>query len=90
MISEDIIKAKVNASAQTVEFIQGEEDSGAAVNSTQLEMIRTLETQNTRIVKLMTKAEELDKTIKLSDQFIQVTVQRQSKHQDDGEEDMIA
>ena len=80
MISEDIIKAKVSASTQTVEFIQGEDDSGSAVNSSQLGMIRTLEQQNKRIVDMMGKAAALDKQIKLSEQFIQVTVQKQSKH----------
>ena len=87
MISEDIIKAKVSASTQTVEFIQGEDDSGSAVNSTQLGMIRTLEVQNKRIVVMMGRADALDKQIKLSEQFVQVTVQRQTKNQDE-EEDM--
>ena len=32
MISEDVIKAKINTNAQTVEFTQ-DEDSGSGVNS---------------------------------------------------------
>ena len=42
MISEDVIKAKINTNAQTVEFTQ-DEDSGSGVNSAQLELIQTLE-----------------------------------------------
>ena len=43
MITEDVIKARISASTQTVEFIESEEDSGAAINPSQLELIRTLE-----------------------------------------------
>ena len=43
MISEDVIKARISASTQTVEFIESEEDSGAGINPSQLELIRTLE-----------------------------------------------
>ena len=74
MISEDVIKARISASTQTVEFIESEEDSGAAINPSQLELIRTLEKQNTRIVKLMGKAEQLNRSIKLSEEYIQVSV----------------
>ena len=42
MISEDVIKAKINTNAQTVEFTQ-DEDSGSGVNPAQLELIQTLE-----------------------------------------------
>ena len=51
-------------------------------------MIRTLETQNKRIVQMMNRADEMDKQIRLSEQYIQVTVQRQSKHQDEEAEGM--
>lgn len=79
MISEDIIKAKISASTQTVEFIETEDDSGAAVNPNQLELIRTLEKQNSRIVKLMARAEHLDRNIKMSDEYIQVAAQKQER-----------
>ena len=42
MISEDVIKAKINTNAQTVEFTQ-DEDSGSGVSSAQLDLIQTLE-----------------------------------------------
>ena len=79
MISEDIIKAKISASTQTVEFIETEDDSGAAVNPNQLELIRNLEKQNSRIVKLMARAEHLDRNIKMSDEYIQVAAQKQER-----------
>ena len=43
MISEDVIKARVSASTQTVEFIESEDDTGAGINPKQLQLIQTLE-----------------------------------------------
>ena len=39
MISEDVIKARVSASTQTVEFIESEDEAGAGINPKQLELI---------------------------------------------------
>jgi len=72
MITEDIIKARVSASTQTVEFIESEEDTGAGINPKQLELIQTLEKQNSRIVTLMKTAESLNSRIKQSDEYITV------------------
>ena len=85
MISEDIIKAKISASTQTVEFIESEESSGTGINPNQLELIRTLERQNMRIVQLMQNAEELNRVIKVSPEYVQVTVQKESKHAQEDE-----
>lgn len=87
MISEDIIKAKISTSAQTVEFIQ-EEDSGSGVNSTQLELIQTLERQSSRIVNLMKDAAALNKEIRTSSAFVHDHVQKNSKQQDEGTDDV--
>lgn len=43
MITENIIKARVSASTQTVEFIESEDDAGTGINPKQLELIKTLE-----------------------------------------------
>ena len=58
---------------------EAETDSGALVNQTNFEMIRTIESQNARIVKLLGRVADTRDKIRQSEQFVVQVASKQKK-----------
>ena len=74
MVQRRAITARINKKQGTVDFIEGDGDaeddsSSTLVNRANFEMIKTVEAQNARIVKLLSRVQDTNEKIKQSDDY---------------------
>lgn len=72
MVQSKSIKARINKKQGTVDFIDSEEDAmdGSLVNQSNFDMIKLIESQNVRIVKLLGSVHDVNERIRHSDDYI--------------------
>ena len=68
MVQKKAITARINKKQGTVDFIEDEDnandDSSSLVNQANYELIKTIEQQNARIVKLLNRVQDTNEKIK--------------------------
>ena len=89
MVSKRLITARINKKQSTVDFIEEEadDDSTALVSQTNFEMIKTIETQNARIVKLLGRVNDANDKIKQSDDYVTTKARKSMQRAAGGDED---
>ena len=71
MVQQKAISARINKKQSTVDFIDSEREAedDQLVSQTNFEMIKKIEAQNARIVKLLSRVNDTNEKIRQSDDY---------------------
>ena len=90
MVWKRAITAKINKKQGTVDFIEseGEADDDQLVSQSTFATIKTVEAQNARIVKLLSRVKDANEKIRHTDDYITQKARKSMQNQGNADEDM--
>ena len=90
MVQKGAITARINKRQGTVDFIEsgGDDNENSLVSNQNFEMIKKIEAQNARIVKLLKGVQDANEKIKQSDDYTTAKARKSVSGAAGGDEEM--